>query len=227
MILSDKGIRNAQTEGSIAIAPFLEKQVQPASYDLRVGKQGATIRDKEIVDISSKGFLVLDAGDAGLLTTEEIISLDAAHAARFGLSSKYARKGVYATTGTQIDPGFRGRLFVGVTNLSPKPLTFAYKEDFLTLELHQLVEPCEKPYNGRYQDKTEFGAEDVEYLFSSEGFAFSDVIKSLQTLSAHVASLSTQMELTSKQMELVSRQIKFIMWAIGVGIAVIAIMVNL
>jgi len=220
MILSDKGIRKAQTSGSIAIEPFLEKQIQPASYDLRVGKQGATVKDKELVDISQKGFLVLGAGDAGLISTEEIVSFDSAHAGRFGLTSKHSRKGIYATTGTQIDPGFRGRLFVGVTNLSPKPLTFTYKEDFLTLELHRLVELCEKPYSGPYQDKTEFGPDDVEYLFSSEGFAFSDVIRSLQTLSANMSTLSVQVESMSKQQ-------KTVMWAIGIGFTGIAIIVSL
>lgn len=209
MVLSDKSIKQAHEEGAIKIEPFEEKQVQPASYDLRVGRQGATIKDKEIVDISKKGFLTLDAGDTGLVSTEEVVQLDDCHAGRFGLTSKYARKGVYAATGAQVDPGFRGRLFVGITNLTPKALTFTYRDDFLTLELHQLIEPCETPYDGKYQGKEEFGSEDVEYLFSSEGFAFSDVTKSLQVLSLNVSELSTQM--------------KWFKWILQVGIPLLAV----
>ena len=48
VILSDKNIKSAQEKGAIEIDPFEEKQVQPASYDLRVGAQGATIKQKEI-----------------------------------------------------------------------------------------------------------------------------------------------------------------------------------
>lgn len=213
MVLSDKAIRQAYESGGLKIDPFEDKQVQPASYDLRVGRQGATIKDKEIIDISQKGFLTLDAGDAGLVSTEEIIELDNCHAGRFGLTSKYARKGVYATTGAQVDPGFRGRLFVGITNLTPKPLTFTYKDDFLTLELHKLIEPCERPYDGNYQGKETFGSEDVEYLFSSEGFAFSDVTKSLQVLSENVAQLSAQ--------------VKMLMWAVPIGFAILSIVVGI
>lgn len=44
MILTDQQIRQAVEDGDIVIKPFDDKQVQPATYDLRVGEYGATTR---------------------------------------------------------------------------------------------------------------------------------------------------------------------------------------
>ena len=213
MILSDKGIKEALDNGGIEISDYEDRQLQPASYDLRVGKQGATIQGKRIEDISERGFIIVEPGDSALISTHEIIRMDASHAARFGLTSGHARKGIYATTGTQIDPGFRGRLFVGITNLTPKSVTFTFKEDFLTLEIHKLLEPSTNPYSGPYQGKTEFDSRDVESLFSSEGWAVSDVIKSVQSLSANVQDLTSQ--------------VKVLKWVMPVMIALVGIIASL
>ena len=57
MILSDKQILEAIESDNIVIDPFDKNQIQPASYDLRVGKQGATTSTKRLVDIESHGYL--------------------------------------------------------------------------------------------------------------------------------------------------------------------------
>src|SRR6266446_1136157 len=134
MILTDRQIRAANERGEIHIEPFEHSQVQAATYDLRVGEQGATTSSKKKVNIRSDGYLLLEPGDFGVVTIFEEIALDAQHAARFGLRSKYARKGLIATTGPQIDPGFHGRLIIGLTNLTPKPVALPYKDDLLTVE---------------------------------------------------------------------------------------------
>ena len=213
MILSDEGIKKALKDGGIEISDYEDKQLQPASYDLRVGKKGATTQGKKIEDISQRGFIIVEPGDSALISTHEIIRMDDSHAARFGLTSRHARKGIYATTGTQIDPGFHGRLFVGVTNLTPKRVIFTFKEDFLTLEIHKLSEPSTKPYSGPYQGKTEFDENDVESLFSSDGLAISDVIKSIQSLSRNV--------------EVLTSQVKLLMWIVPIALAIALALVAL
>jgi len=74
-------------------------------------------------DPRSAGYLSLEPGDFAVVTVREEIALGPLHAGRFGLRSKYARKGLIATTGPQIDPGFHGRLILGFTNLTPKAIT--------------------------------------------------------------------------------------------------------
>lgn len=46
MILTDAQIREAVEAGEIVIDPFEESQLQPATYDLRVGDEGATTAQK-------------------------------------------------------------------------------------------------------------------------------------------------------------------------------------
>ena len=194
MILSDGAIKKALKNGEIEITDYEDKQLQPASYDLRVGKQGVTIQEKKIEDISETSSFTVGPGDAAIIITHEIIGLDNSHAARFDLTSSHARKGIFATTGAQIDPGFRGRLFVGIANLTPDDYTFTFKEDFLTLEVHKLSEPSTKSYSGHNQNKTELTEKDVENLLSSEGLAISGIMKSIQSLKTEMQDLKNRVK---------------------------------
>ncbi|HXQ10614.1 MAG TPA: hypothetical protein VN805_06390, partial [Caulobacteraceae bacterium] len=104
MILTDRLIREAVKDGQVAITPFDDGQIQAASIDLRVGEEGATTKSKKLVNIREHGFLLLEPGDFGVISIYEELQLDAQHVGRIGLRSKYARKGLIATTGPQIDP---------------------------------------------------------------------------------------------------------------------------
>ena len=215
MILNNKQIEEAYQKGEIVINPFDEKQIQAASYDFRLGEQGATTTSKKIINIKQNGYLLIQPGDFGVVMVLEEIRLGPQYAARFGLRSKYARKGLIATTGPQIDPGFHGRLVLGVTNLTPKPISLPYNDDIITLEFHHLAEPSTKPYSGPYQDKMELGAEEIEFITESEGMALSEVLTTLRSLSENVGALS--------------RDVKYMQWTIPfiitVGILVIGVIV--
>ena len=108
MILTDRQIREACEADEITIDPFDDGQVQATTYDLRVGGQGATTSTKKLIDIKKEGYLSIAPGDFGVVMVFEKIALGPQYVARFGLRSKYARKGLIATTGPQIDPGYRG-----------------------------------------------------------------------------------------------------------------------
>jgi len=211
MILTAQQISEAYQQGDIVINPFEEKQVQAATYDLRVGEQGATTSTKKIVNIKEVGYLLLQPGDFGIITVLEEIRLGPQYAGRFGLRSKYARKGLIATTGPQIDPGYHGRIIVGVTNLTPKPISLPYKDDLLSVEIHRLEQATTKPYSGPYQDRLELGPEEIEAIMETEGMALSEVIKTLQSLSINVGIMATQM--------------KWLLWVLPIAIAIIGIIV--
>src|ERR1700733_7631316 len=134
MILTDHQIVAAYKQGDIVIEPFDEHQVQGATYDLRIGQQGATTTSKKVVNIKETGFITIQPGDFAVITVDEILRLGPQYVGRFGLRSKFARKGLIATTGPQIDRGYHGRLIIGMTNLSPKPITLSYGDDFLSVE---------------------------------------------------------------------------------------------
>jgi dCTP deaminase len=211
MILTAQQISEAYQRGDIVINPFEEEQVQAATYDLRVGEQGATTGTKKIVNIRELGYLLIQPGDFGVVTVLEEIRLGPQYAGRFGLRSKYARKGLIATTGPQIHPGYHGRIIVGVTNLTPKPISLPYKDDLLSVEIHRLEQATTKPYSGPYQDRLELGPEEIEAIMETEGMALSEVIKTLQSLSINVGIMATQM--------------KWLLWVLPIAIAIIGIIV--
>ncbi len=194
MILSDRQIRETVKKKEILIEPFEERQVQPASYDFRVGEQGITTSTKKLVNIKEAGYLLIQPGDFAIVNVLEEITLSAQYVARFGLRSKYARKGLIATTGPQIDPGYHGRLIVGLTNLAPTPVSLPFKDDFLSIEFHRLEEPSEKPYSGPYQDKLTLGPEEIGAITEGTGMAVSEVITTLRSLSQNVASLAGEVK---------------------------------
>jgi dCTP deaminase len=215
MILTAQQIIEAHTKGDIMIDPFDDRQVQGASYDLRVGESGATTSTKKIVNLREAGYMLLQPGDFAVITVLEEIRLGPQYVARFGLRSKYARKGIIATTGPQIDPGYHGRLIMGLTNLTPKPISIPYKDDFVTVEFHRLEQATTRPYQGPYQAKVTLGPEDIEAVAETEGMAFSEVITTLRSVSQNVAALASE--------------VNTLRWVIptivGVGIAVIAALI--
>jgi len=211
IILNDSQIMGAMRNGEIILDPFDEKQVQGASYDLRVGEQAATTSSKKVVNIREHGFVLLQPGDFAVVTAYESLKLDAQHVGRFGLRSKYARKGLIATTGPQIDPGYHGRLIVGITNLSPKPVSLPFKDDFLTIEFHRLEEPCAHPYCGPYQDRMTLGPEEIEAITESEGLALSEMLTGLRSLTTNVGALTSEMRVWR--------------WVLGSGIGGLALLI--
>jgi hypothetical protein len=144
------------------------------------------------VNLKEHDYIALQPGDFGVVTCLETLKLGPQYAARFGLRSKFARKGLIATTGTQIDPGFRGRLILGLTNLTTKTIALTYADDFVTVEFHRLSEQTTKPYEGPYQDKTEFGPSDIEFIMETEGMSLSEMLLTLRTLTQNVGALTGQ-----------------------------------
>ena len=195
MILSDSDIRLAHESGKIGIEPFSESSVQPASYDLRVGNQAAISSDKQVVNLATRGFVEIKPGDFVIVSTHEKLALDLSHAGRFGLTSTYARKGLIASVGTQVDPGFRGRLFVGLTNLSTRPITLPHADVFLTVEFHALQRPVDAPYSGPYQGRDELTPEDIRVVMEREYMSQTEMMRTLETLVSTVNSLKQSINL--------------------------------
>lgn len=213
MVLTDELIVEANESGSVKVEPFEEKQVQPASYDLRVGSEAATSSIRKKINVEEQGFLELAPSDFAVVVTHEKITLDNRHVARFGLRSKWARKGIVATTGAQIDPGFTGKLTVGLTNLTSKRISLSHMDDFLTVEFHKLSKPSKSPYSGPYQGRNSIAGEDLEAVLDREVMSVSDITDTLRSLTSNVASLE--------------KSVGIMKWFVGGGVAIIGIITAL
>jgi len=215
----DKQIREAVKSGEITIYPFDEvHSLQPASYDIAIGDQGITTSSKEVVDIKKKGYMILDPADFGIVISHEKITLNNRHRARIGLRSGLSRKGIVATTGPQIDPGFSGKLIVGLTNLTPNPVSLPYKGEFLTIEIHRLEEPVEAGYAGPFQGQEELRPEDIALVAEQKGMALSEMIRALASLTSNVASLTNNVAS-------VAAQVGNLKWIVGAGLTLLAVLI--
>ena len=200
MILTDQQIKQAVEKGELGITNFSEDCVEPASYDIRVGVSAYTSTSRSMINMAEKGLVVLEPGDFGMILALEEIRMPLDMVARFGLKSSFARKGVFASTGPQIDPGFRGKLKIGVINLSPPPIPLTFKDKFCTLEFHRLPQPSSRPYSGPYQDQVELTSKDIEHMLDSKGMVYSEVLMTLSSLNRNVATLAERFDSFEKSL---------------------------
>jgi len=173
--------------GLIDIEPFNKDQVQPASYDVRLGNsfkildknRGMTIDPIKWADplgrptvvyrdigVSESGILILHPGDLLLATTEEVISLPRNIQGSVEGKSSLARLGLSVhSTGRFIDPGFSGQITLEISTISNpiilRPGMFIAQINFL-----HLTAPCHRPYGDKSRDskyQNQQGATESKY----------------------------------------------------------------
>ena len=155
------------------------------SYDLKVGKHAATVGkngDDPRIDLEKDGPLFIPAYAPAVIFTKEELRLSKSYVGRFGLKSKLARRGLTASVGLQVDPGFNGPLSVTLMNHTPTPAVLSYGEDFLTLEVEELAVPASRGYSGEYQGRTTFSAQDLAAVIGFKGHALTDVVEGFNDL---------------------------------------------
>ena len=109
---------------------------------------------------------------------------------RIGLKSGFARRGLVASTGPQIDPGFKGKLFVSVFNLTAASHVLTFLESFLTIEFYTLDEKPDKAYEGSYQGQYNITPEVADALARLEGLSLSQMQSQFTELAQHVKEWS-------------------------------------
>ena len=176
MILVDQQIGEVVAAEHVRIDPFEVKQIQPASYDLRVGAQVISTTSKQVVNIKEKGYFELRPGDFAVVLTREVLS---------------------------------------------------FEDDFITIEIHKLHMPCQKPYAGDYQGDTELSPRDIEAVAEGDNIGFAKMLDTMRALSKNVSELTMNVDKQIKQSEIVVKQNKSIMWLVGVGLAIIGLMTGL
>jgi dCTP deaminase len=215
MMLSDALIRQYKQEGAFSLEPFEESCLQPASYDLRVGKYAFASSLKEKVDLSQRGILRIEPGEFAVIETEERLAFGGQIAAQLGLRSEYARQGLLMLSGPQVDPGFKGILIVRLINLAPMTIVLSYGTPFLTMQFFYLPQPVSQAYKGPYQGQSGISARDIQDLTQTEGLTLGAVIKTLSALAKDVAELRGSIKLMSWLVPLI----------VALGMGVIAILV--
>lgn len=175
------------------IKDFEERMLQPASYDMRVGKTLLVSGQEQEIDLEKHGSVVIKAGQFALVTTHENVKLSNSVVGHIGLKSYYVRKGVVVLAGLQIDPGFNGVLVLGIYNASPRGISIDYMSPICTVEFHKLAKPVNVPFNRADVDEQQRGhipKADRDYLKTLETQSLSEMSESVRYLSENVATLT-------------------------------------
>lgn len=151
MILSDTFIRQHLESESIVVKPAYEPdQIQPASFDVRLGNQlYQPSTDETRIDSEAH---VLEPGEAYIGHTMDYIELPNDLAAQLTGRSSIGRKGVIIhKTAGWIDPGFEGEITLELYNFSDEPVFLDVGSRVGQLVFFGLSTPAEEPYDGQYQ----------------------------------------------------------------------------
>ncbi|PKN69411.1 MAG: dCTP deaminase [Deltaproteobacteria bacterium HGW-Deltaproteobacteria-12] len=194
--LSGKKIAEMVRDGKLKIDPFDHQMIQPASYDLRLGPKilaSALPSEKcgTVIELtkSKPSFLINFGQMVGVLSLEKIqLPLDIC--GRFGIRSSFARRGLNAFGGLQLDPGWRGRLNMNFLNVGPEPITLTLHDPLFSVEFQRLEEPAGSEYNGPYQDQNDFTADQYDYILKARDTSLAE----FPVLKDQVSRFSSQMD---------------------------------
>jgi dCTP deaminase len=166
MILSDRDIRSRLSAGDLAIEPLSDEglQIQPASVDLRLGREFLVYRPAQItvldpgdpasiaesmdrVLIAEEQAFVLHPGEFALGTTVERVRMPSDLVGMVDGRSSIGRLAVvvHATAGF-IDPGFEGQVTLELSNIGSIAVKLYPGMRIAQIVLHQLSSPAELPY---------------------------------------------------------------------------------
>ena len=135
-------------EKEIIIEPFSKESLQPAGYDLRVGKEAYL--DGKILDIEVEGKITLPPKKHALILTLERIKLPDDIMGDIKIRSSLAREGLMGSF-AWVDPGWDGNLTLMLFNASNRPVELRYGERFVQISFIRLEGPAREPYRGNYQ----------------------------------------------------------------------------
>ncbi len=181
-ILSGSLITEAVQRGDLRIDPFDASLAQPASYDLRLHEKvlasplgpGTDARGQMHLLTEDAPAYNIQSGQMLAVMSLEHISIPLDLMCRFGIRSDFARRGLIAFGGLQLDPGWRGRLILYLLNVGPEPVRLHRHEPFFSIEFHRLEEATEA-YSGPHQDQDDYSPEEVEYILSARTTSLAEI----------------------------------------------------
>jgi len=177
MILSDRDILARLEAGDLVVEPLDDPdlQVQPASIDLRLGREFLEFQRTNIpcihpnseqeVDeyveetvVEEGGEFILHPGDFVLGTTKERVEIPPDLLAHVQGRSSLGRLAIviHATAGV-VDPGYKGQITLELSNLGTAPVALTPDMRISQLILTEMKRPAERPYGeergSKYQDQ--------------------------------------------------------------------------
>ncbi|MBC6438534.1 MAG: dCTP deaminase [Rhodobacteraceae bacterium] len=191
-ILGRTEISTRVADGNLKIEPFDKARIEPASYDCRLGEVVAAGIGR--IDWKDRNEFILESNSWASVASEEQFELPKDICASYGIRSSLARRGVIAFGGPQIDPGYRGKIFISLYNPTLEPVILNHRQQIMSVIFCQLSSADAQGYSGPYQDQKDFPSQDVEFMMRMRSRNLSDVIDNVETLDSSVKNLARNME---------------------------------
>jgi dCTP deaminase len=147
------------------IEPFIQDQLQPASYDMKLGNSFSYLmgapwdpidsreeQEEEKLFIEDDEQFIIEAGGFVLGSTYERVNMPDMLLGRIEGKSSIGRLGlmVHLTAGF-IDPGFKGNITLEIHNVTHRPWLLRPKMMICQMAFTRITTPS-KSYNGKYQE---------------------------------------------------------------------------
>jgi dCTP deaminase len=165
VLLSDRHIRQAIADGRLAVSPFEEAMLQPASIDVRLDRSFRVFENHRyahidpaleqadlmrLVEPADGEPFVLHPGEFVLASTYERVVLADDLAGRLEGKSSLGRLGLIThSTAGFIDPGFAGHITLELANLAPLPIVLWPGMKIGQLAVFEMSGPAEFPYGSQ------------------------------------------------------------------------------
>lgn len=168
------------------IYPFDEKELQGASYKVKIGGEviyweydNNSSKKRNVKKVKLNLEKDLDGFDLApnsiaFVALEPYFRIPEYMALRFNLKIKHIYKGLLLGTGPLVDPGFSGKLFIPLHNLTCNTYHFKYSDTLITMEFTKLSETTrwgnlkgEPSHSEEYKEENIPQQRDVEVYLSN------------------------------------------------------------
>ena len=179
MILSDSGIQDRLKNQELRIDPLGKLCVQPASIDLRLGREFIIIRhwNTDVLDFSTKPDyqtieteeFIVPPHSFVLASTMEVIRLPHDLTAFVEGRSSVGRMGLFIQNAGWVDPGFHGKLTLELYNANSLAIRLHSGRRICQIVFCKMDKATKRPYQGKYQHQK--GAVGTRIFMDSENSA--------------------------------------------------------
>lgn len=161
VILSDKTIKEMIEKEELLISPLDPVQIQPASVDLKLGRNFKKIDENKVAYLSLEEraeYMEMEAEEIiipplslVLATTLETVRLPNHLTAFVEGRSSIGRMGLFVQNAGWVDPGFEGEITLQLFNANRVPIKLKTGRRVCQLVFALMDKEANQPYNGKYQ----------------------------------------------------------------------------
>lgn len=221
-LLSSQSIRGLCKHAPPLVYPWEETRIKGSSYDLSLGNEyylyDRKAKPKKIENMINELVgtqeLVIPSREICIVITKEKVSIPKDIAARVSLMTDVILKGVVITEQPPIDPGYDGKIYILLHNLSNKDVHLKCEDPILTIEFYQLDKMSDKPYDGRLPGLAGLKQEDNKVGLSPYMTIFDSGLSELQ-------------DTLTKKTERFQNSIPNILMAITVVVGILTIVITI